>query len=173
MTKAAVLIWIAGMAVGCTTPTEIDEGVETETTSSAVERVTFELDETVQADIGCGFDVYYRFAGSVTGTTREARDGTVRYYETGPAISASFFAPSTGNSVNGRIAGIYRETSYPDGTLVLDMFGTDGAYTVKGEGVLFTTAGYASVTIHPDGTESVAWHTNPKGDPSSLCAALD
>ena len=136
----------------------------------------------------CGFDVFDVFAGNVDTTLFYDQSGTlIREIDTGPSITLSFFAPSTGKSIGSASTSVLH-VDYTGGGAV----GTAAVGTVTGltlmlaPGVMFAgrqVFGEAVVVDHtPEGIPVVPEFTNPisqsgnffpPGDAVALlCAAL-
>jgi hypothetical protein len=101
----------------------------------------------------CGLDVYLRQFGSITFKVATRENGVTAVQEIAVHVAGTYFAPSTGRSVNVNVddAGTNIETDYPDGSVKIMNAGSDGVITVPGYGHVYIGVGLVVVTVGSNG----------------------
>jgi hypothetical protein len=122
----------------------------------------------------CGFDVYLHQYGSISFKIQERENGIVTIQETAVRVAGTYFAPSTGRSVDIRVndAGTNIETIYPDGRDVVMNAGTDGVITVPGYGHVYIGVGRVLIRVAANGDVSEVTVGARDPDHSGVCPLL-
>lgn len=122
----------------------------------------------------CGMEVYLHQYGTIGFKVQLRETGVVTLQEISVRVAGTYFAPSTGRSVDihANDAGTNIETIYPDGRDVLMNAGTDGVITVPGYGHVYIGVGRVLVTLDAAGnvTEVTVGARDP--DRSGVCVLL-